>query len=256
MVVYLDLVMLVNFLVDLLLLIAANRLCGYPVKIKRAVLSAGIGAVYAGVCILPGFRFLGNVFWRLMMLALMSGVAFGWNASILRRSAIFVFLSMALGGIALGLGNGSIIALIAAAAGVCILCVVGFRGGAAAKEYVTVQLTYGGVTRELTALLDTGNALKDPITGQSVLVVGSDVAKQMLGLSQGQLLAPIETVAQGKIPGLRLIPYRSVGNANGMMLAIKMDRVCVGKQEIGNLVAFAPQILGAGEFGALIGGAL
>jgi len=88
------------------------------------------------------------------------------------------------------------------------------------------------------------------------LVVGADVAEQMLGLTQEQLLSPIETMEQGKIPGLRLIPYRSVGNANGMMLAVKMERVCVGDQETGNLVAFAPQILGAGEFEALAGGVL
>ncbi len=256
MTVYLDLVMLVNFLVDLLLILAANRLCGYPVRLKRAVLGAGIGAVYAAVCILPGFRFLGNTLWRLVALGLMSAAAFGWNPATLRRSAIFVFLSMALGGIALGLGNGGVGALIAAAGAVCVICAVGFRGNALAKEYVSVKLTYGGITRELTALVDTGNALKDPVTGLSVLVVGADVAKQLLGLSREQLLSPIETMTESKIPGLRLIPYRSVGNANGMMLAIKMERVCIGKQEVGNLVAFAPQILGAGEYAALAGGVI
>lgn len=256
MVIYLDIVMLVNFLVDLLLLIAANRLCGYPLKLSRAVLSAGIGAVYAGMCILPGFRFLGNVFWRLVVLGLMGAVAFGWNRTILRRSVIFVFLSMALGGIALGLGNGGILALLAAAGGVCILCFVGFRGGASPKELVTVRLTYRGTTRELVALNDTGNALKDPITGQAVLVAGADVAKQMLGLTREQLLTPIETMAQSEISGLRLIPYRSVGNANGMMLAVRMDQVVIGRQQVSNLVAFAPQILGAGEFQALAGGVL
>ena len=255
-VIYLDIVMLVNFLVDLLLLIAANRLCGYPLKLSRAVLSAGIGAVYAGMCILPGFRFLGNVFWRLVVLGLMGAVAFGWNRTILRRSVIFVFLSMALGGIALGLGNGGILALLAAAGGVCILCFVGFRGGASPKELVTVRLTYRGTTRELVALNDTGNALKDPITGQPVLVAGADVAKQMLGLTREQLLTPIETMAQSEISGLRLIPYRSVGNANGMMLAVRMDQVVIGRQQVSNLVAFAPQILGAGEFQALAGGVL
>lgn len=256
MIIYLDIVMLVNFLVDLMLLVAANRLCGYPVKLRRTALSAGIGAIYAGACLIPGFRFLGDLLWRLVMLGVMSGVAFGWNRTILRRGAVFVFLSMALGGIALGLGNGGFLALIAAAGGVCVLCMVGFRGDVAAKEYVTVQLTYQGVTRELIALKDTGNALKDPITGQPVLVVGADVAKQLLGLTRQQLLAPIETMAQCKIPGLRLIPYRSVGNANGMMLAAKMERVYAQNREIGNLVAFAPQILGAGEFEALAGGVL
>ncbi len=255
MVIYLDVVMLVNFLVDGLLLVAADRLCGFPVRMKRAALSAGIGAAYAGVCLLPGFRFLGNGIWRLVMLCCMGAVAFGLNRSAVKRSIIFALLSMALGGIALGLGNGGALALLAAAAGVCIVCFAGFRGGLT-KEYITVRLLYGGIIRELTALKDTGNSLTDPITGQPVLVVSSDIARQMLGLSQAQLLSPIETLAESKIPGLRLIPYRAVGNANGMMLAVKMDRVWVGNREIGNLVAFAPQILGAGEFQALAGGVL
>ena len=190
------------------------------------------------------------------MLALMGIAAYGWHRSALRRTAIFVFLSMALGGIALGLGNGGVVALLAAAGGVCIMCFVGFRGGVAAKEYISVRLTYRGITRELIALRDTGNALTDPISGQPVLVVGADVARQMLGLSGEQLRSPVETMAHCKIPGLRLIPYRSVGNANAMLLAIRMDRVESKKGEMGNLVAFAPQILGAGEFQALAGGVL
>ena len=256
MVVYLDLVMLINFLVDLMLLVAADRLCRFPIKLGRELVSAGLGAVYAGLCLLPGFRFLGNGFWRMVVLGLMGVIAFGWNPSALRRTAIFVFLSMALGGIALGLGNGGAVALLAAAGGICVMCFVGFRGGVATKEYICVRLTYQGKTRALIALHDTGNALTDPVTGQPVLVVGADVAKQMLGLSLAQLSSPIETMAEGKIKGLRLIPYASVGNANGMLLAIRVDKLESEKGEMGTLVAFAPQILGAGEFQALAGGVI
>ena len=248
--------MLMSLLVDFLLIIAAERLCGSPARWKNALLGAGIGAVYAGTCLRMDTQILGSPACRLFVLFLVSIVAFGWKGSALRKGAVFVFLNMALGGIALGLGSSGVWAFLAAAGGMCILCAAGFGGNISAREYVTVRLTHGGITRELIALKDTGNNLKDPITGQPVLVVGADVAKQMLGFTQEQLLSPIETLAQSKLAGLRLIPYRSVGNANGMMLAIRMDQVCVGKREVGDLVAFAPQILGAGEFQALTGGAL
>lgn len=254
MVIYLDLVMLVSFLVNLLLVVAANRMCAYPVKLGRAAIAAAIGAIYAGFCLLPGFRFLGNAFWRMVALGVMSLIAFGWNFSAARRSAVFVFLSMAVGGIALGIGKDGVIALLAAAGGMCVLCGVGIRGSV--KEYVTVQLAHRGMTQNIIALRDTGNTLTDPVTGQSVLVVDADVAGKMLGLSQEELLCPIETMAKGRIAGLRLIPYRSVGNANGMMLAAKMDQVLIGGRQSGSLVAFAPQRLGAGEFQALAGGCL
>lgn len=253
---YVDLVMLLNFLVDLLLVIGTNRLCGYPTKLGRSALCAGIGAIYAGACVLPGFRFLRNPIWRLVSLGIMNVTAFGWNSGTARRSVLFVFLSTSLGGIALGLGQGGFGALVASAGAVCLMCMVGFRGNAGARRYVTVRLTHGTKTRELTALQDTGNTLVDPVTGQPVLVVGADVAGQFLGLTEAQLCEPISTVEKGEIRGLRLIPYRAVGQPNGMLLAMKIDHVSINGQTAGNLVAFAPQTLGTGEYQALTGGLL
>lgn len=256
MTVYLDLVIILNFLVDFLLLIGTNRLCGYPMKPGRAAISALLGGVYAGACMLPGFRFLGNTLWRLVSLAGMSVVAFGWSRGMLRRCILFVFLCMALGGMALGIGGGGFWGLIASGAAVCMMCVVGFRGKAGGKQLVSVQLIHKGLRRHLVALLDTGNTLVDPITGQSVLVAGADVALQLLGITKEELASPIQTMEKGSVRGLRLIPYRAVGQPNGMLLATRLDEVRINGKEVGNLVAFAPQILGTGEYQALAGGVL
>ena len=99
MVVYLDLVIGLNFLVDLLLLVGANRLAGYAPGFLRAVPGALVGAVYAGLCLVSGFRFLGNLFWRLVFLGLMAAASYGLQRSALRRTGLFVLQSMALGGI-------------------------------------------------------------------------------------------------------------------------------------------------------------
>ena len=48
MVLYVDLVVLLNFLVDLLLILGTNRLAGYPPGLKRAVPAALLGGAYAG----------------------------------------------------------------------------------------------------------------------------------------------------------------------------------------------------------------
>ena len=77
MAVYLDLVMLLNFLVDYLLLLGTNRLSGSPMTPGRCALAAVLGSVYAGACLLPGFRFLGNFLWRCVSLGLMAVLAFG-----------------------------------------------------------------------------------------------------------------------------------------------------------------------------------
>lgn len=253
MTVYLDLVMLLNFGVDLLLLLGTNRLAGYPAGLGRAALASALGGMYAGACLLPGFSFLGNTLWRLVCLGLMAVIAFGWGRSALRRGVLFVLLSMALGGIALGLGSGGIWSLLAAAGGVCLLCGLGFREKVG-RSFVPVELRYGDKHLRLTALRDTGNTLRDPVTGQPVLVVGADTATALTGLTRQQLASPVASI--GAMPGLRLIPYRAVGNPGGMLLALRIPQVRIGTWQGSSLVAFAPEGLGReAEYQALTGGA-
>lgn len=255
--VYLDLIMLLNFLVDFLLLLAANALVGMPKQPGKCAVAALLGALYAGGCMLPQMRFLGNYFWRIVFLLLMAAVAYGINKSALRRGVLFVLLSMALGGIAVGIGSGSFGSLVMGALLVCTMCVIGFRYKPGSRSYVPVELSYGGKQAKLIALQDTGNTLKDPVTGQSVLIVSADVAKILLGLSKMQLASPVETLALRLFPGMRLIPYHTVGKGSGMMLAMRFDHVRIGANTGSKLVAFAPEGLDSeGMFQALTGGVL
>ena len=253
MTVYLDVVMVLNSLVDLLLLLGAGRLCGIKTKGKRAVLAAVVGGIYAGICLLPGFFFLGNLFWRLVFLLIMVAIAYGFNKSALRRGAVFIFLSLALGGAAYGMGRGGLVGLLLAGGAICFLCGVGLRKPVGSAAYLPVELTYGKQHLHLTALQDTGNTLRDPITGRQVLVVGADVAQKLTGLTQQQLQSPVESL--GQLPGLRLIPYHSVGNAGGFLLALRLKDVKIGAWQGSSLVAFAPECLGSeGAYQALTGG--
>lgn len=254
--IYIDLLMLLNFLVDLLLILGTNRLSGHGLGCKRAIPAAMLGGIYAGACVLPGFAFLGSLFWRLVSLGLMSAIAFGANQSGLRRGVVFVLLSMALGGIALGLSGGGFWSLVLSAAGICFLCLVGFRGRVGQQQYVPIAIHYGGQNVSLTALVDTGNTLRDPVSGRNVLVVDAAVGAKLLRLSAAQLAHPVETLATANLPGLRLIPYRAVGCPGGLLLGIRPDRVEVDGKEKEYIIAFAPQNLGHGQYQALAGGAL
>ncbi len=254
--VYLDLLFILNFLVDLLLLLGTNRLAGHPVGLKRAIPAALLGSGYAACCVLPGFAFLGNLLWRLVSLTLMSILAFGLSGSGLRRGVLFVFLSMALGGIAMGLGRGGFVSIVLSAGGVCFLCLVGFRGRAGGQQYLPVTIRYAGRTAHLTALVDTGNTLRDPLSGRPVLVVDAAAATKLLPLSREQLTSPVETLATAKVPGLRLIPYSAVGQSAGLLLGLRPDGVQINGKEAEYMVAFAPQSLGQGQYQALAGGAL
>ena len=256
--VYLDLVILLNFLVDFFLLLGTNRLCGYPSGLGRVALAGVVGGFYGGACLLPVFsRFLGNTLWRVVSLCVVSAVAFGINKETVRKTAVFVLLSMALGGIATGLGKGNFWSLIASAACVCIMCAVGFREKIGSVGYVPLELIYKDVHLKLMAMQDTGNTLKDPITGDSVVVIGLQDAMRLTGLTKEQLSDPVSAVANAVCSGLRLIPYRTVGQSQGMLLALRIPCVRIGAWQGSRLVAFSPQELGSnGTYQALTGGVI
>ena len=254
MTVYIDGVLLLNFLVDFLLLLAAGRLCGYPARVARAVAAGALGGVYAAVCLLPGFAFLGNLLWRVVSLVAMGAVAYGISVSAMRRGLVFVFLCMALGGAVMGMDKGGILGILSAAGILCLLCYIGFRGRLGRTTYIPVELYYGKCHLRLIALQDTGNTLRDPVTGQQVLVIGADAAQKLTGLTKLQLQNPVESV--GLFPGLRLVPYHSVGGS-GFLLALRIQKVRIGSWQGSTLVAFAPDGLSReGAYQALTGGAL
>jgi len=255
--VYMDAVMLLNFLVDFLLLLGTNRLAGFPSGGGRAALAAALGAIYSGACLLPGFRFLGNLLWRTVSLALMASVAFGWNRSAVKRCGVFILLTMALGGIATSLGRGDFVTLVLAAGVVWLLCRASFGDGVGEKEYLPLEITYGERKERLLALRDSGNTLHDPITGEQVLVISQEAASRLTGLTRQQLQHPLETMTQRVVPGLRLIPYQTVGQGCGMLLAMRFENVKLGSRQQRAVVAFAPEGLGDGAMvQALTGGVL
>lgn len=257
MAIYLDLVMGLNFLVDFLLLLGTNRLSGFPPGTARCALGALLGAVYSGACLLPGFRFLGNLLWRTVSLGLMGLLAFGWGKGTAKRTAVFILLSMALGGLVLSLGRNDVTALILAALlcwGLCGLC---FGNAVGAREYVPLTLTYAGRTASIIALRDSGNTLRDPITGEQVLVVSSDVGSRLTGLSPEEFRRPLETLARRPIPGLRLIPYRAVGQNGSFLLGLRIPGVKAGNVITDAVVAFAAEEIGRGDvYQGLTGGIL
>lgn len=255
MVIYLDLVMGLNFLIDLLLILGTNRLCGFPTGMLRAALAAALGGIYAVGAFISGFAFLGSSFWRMVFLVLMGIIAFGLNRSAWRRTGIFLLLSMAMGGVALGISREGIPALLLSATAVWLLSRIGFGGAVGGKEYIPITVTDGDRSISVIALKDTGNGLRDPISGEQVIVLGPEAAEKLLNLTGEELRNPLDTVQ--KIPGLRLIPYCAVGQPGGLLVAKRFSSVKMDQRQCSAVVAFAAEKIGRGEvFQALAGGSI
>lgn len=248
--IYLDLLMVQNFLADFLLLLASQRLSGYSGKEKRLLAGAALGAVYSGSCFLPGFSFLAELHWQLIALVLMCLVSFGWGKSSWRRSGTFLLLSMALGGLSLRMSRESGRWQWLSPVLLWLLIAAAFGGRAGQKKLLPLEIPEGERVLRLTALVDSGNGLRDPVSGESVLVVGPEEAEKLTGLGAEALDAPMDTLAGRNVQGLRLIPYRTVGGS-GMLLAKRYPGIRLGGQTRSMLVAFAPHHLGDGTYQAL-----
>ena len=242
--------MLLLFMVDFLLLLGSNRLCGHPPDGLRVAAASLLGACHLGLFWLPGFAFLGHWGWRAVFLCLMPMIAFGFHRSAIKRGVVFLLLQLAVIGIAMG---DSFWTVTLASLLIFLLSMAGQSGQE--KRYVPVTISHGGKQFEMIALRDTGNTLLDPISGKHVLVADEIAAAHLLGITARELTKPIETIASGKWRGLRLIPYSAIGQPKGLLIGLKVDSLLVDGKQCDNMVAFAPQKIGrVGSFQALVGG--
>ena len=267
-VIYLDTLFLLNALVDYLLLLAAARLAGEPLRRVRFALGAGLGGLYAVVIFLPGLTFLAHPLCRLACGAGMLLAAYGGSRRLLRQGLLFVLLTCAFGGgvVAIGLMGGQGLSLgrgvfysgldvktlllsAAVCYGVITLVFQRLAQHSGGGELVPIRLTLGGRRVELTALVDTVLVAE----GRALLPLFPPESRP----SDADLLDPaggLARLGKGSVR-LRLVPYRSVGVERGLLLAVRADGLEVDGRARGPvLAALSPTpVSDGGGYRALIG---
>ncbi len=208
--VYVDLYFLINTCMNLLTLMISATLLHRKVSRSRAWLSAAAGGLWAVVALFSGIEGFWGLLCDAAIIFLMSCATFASKkttlASLLKCTVVGVLTSMILGGVMtalyalfnridLPLGNtqeenGSVLifALIAALAGLATVQGGRFLGLSKKTEYVTVTADLFGKTVTLRALVDTGNRLREPISGRSVIVADRARILEVLPLSLSQAL--------------------------------------------------------------------
>lgn len=275
-VVYIDLLFLLNFIANYLLLLAAGRMAGAGLLRWRITLGGAAGALYAVLVFLPGLEWLGRWPCKLALGVLMVLIAYGGEQYLLRIAVLFFGASAALAGAVLGLellGSAPLtldhgvfysqldIRLLLLLFVACYFVLSLFfrrvgrqRGG----ELVQMELTLDGGTAVLTVLVDSGHSLTDPATDRPVVVAWwKSLAKVLPVWADAE--APIESVERCHAAGsrqARLVPYRAVGVECGMLLALRTRGVTMDGKPMGRLlVALSPTpVDDGGTYQALIGG--
>ena len=245
---HLILAVILQILVNFLLIVASKRMLSEFIHPVRAVLGAMAGGIYSAACLLPALTFLRGNVWYGVSLGAVCLVTFGFSREAGKPAAMYCLLRMSVDGLAKAQNQ---VQTLLWAAIFCGICLLGFYRQK--RRFLPVELCCGENRAHLQGLVDTGHSLRDPVTGSQVLIVGADVAQTLTGLSPQQLADPVRSM--GKLPGLRLIPYKTVGKSQGMLLAMQMPNGKIGNRTGNILVAFSPQVLDeSGKFQALIGG--
>ena len=239
---------------DLLCLMITASLLHRRVNRLRALLAAAVGGAYAAGALLLGLSgFWGFLTDTLIALALCA-ITFHTKQSspwrTLKCLPILLLSSMTLGGIMTALyhllnrlhlpleslqGDGLsvwIFALVTAVSGVATLHGGHFRRRAQKTESITLQLTVFQKSITLHAMLDSGNLLRDPVSGRGVIVADLNRLAPILppalfnACRTGKADAWLSTHAEARIT--RLIPA-SGATGSRMLIAIIPEALSITK---------------------------
>lgn len=281
MVIYLDLVFILNGLCDASALYLTARLSGLVVTRQRLILTSSLGGAYSILGCLPLFSFLCSFPGKLLAAVFLVRCAFGKQETFFRIFVLFFILSCSFGGVLLVasqvyLGEGATgdlgqlnwkVFFLVGSISYFLLSVV-FRGSA--KHLIAGEICHGSITLgakrvPLDILLDTGHTLYDPYSGSPVLTVWYKVLEQLWTEDECQILSLLDK--QGSIycaemlgsisPGkFRLIPYRAVGVNGAMLLSFCADEIHINGEYFKSLtVVLSPTpVSDGGGYSALWGG--
>lgn len=276
MIIYVDILVAVNWWVDYLLLLCVRRAGGSGVRGWRLALAALVGALSSLVLFLPPLPAGVSLLCKLGGATLMVLEAFSYESTRLffRRLLLLFGLSAGLAGLCGALYffvapagfyvfNGVVYyavppLLLVGLTAVCYLLLRLYdrwiRLRAPGGRAFTVSLSFDGQTVRVPCLYDSGNHLTEPFSGCPVLVVERGAVASLLPLPNDMEELPVSTAA-----GWRVIPYDTLGGS-GLLPAFVPHRATVHKKT-GDVVLPRCYVavcdrLGRGEYRGLLGSAL
>ena len=269
-IVYADALLALNAAVDYLLLLAAGRLSGLALNRPRMGLGALLGGVYALLSARwPGFFSLLSV--KALAGALLVWVAFAPQPRLWRGVLSFYLCGAALGGCVYaltGLRNagaapGSVFPVslptlaLAFALGYALLSLVlRRRARQAQRRVLRAELSLGDRRAVFSVLEDTGNELRDPVSGRPVLVAECAALGPLLDRPETLALDPAQALEPLRRQGLRarLLPCRSV-TGGALLLCFLPDAAVLEGRPVPLAVAVSREALCAdGEYQGIVGG--
>ncbi len=246
--VYIDILFLENFLIDFLVLyMTAFVMCIKPSFLKMT-LSSVVGSFYMCSLYLSDFLFYQNTIFKITVFCAMIFLAFPIKSlrAFFKYMMTFLFINLSLGGCIYFFGsvfggkvkNGvfylktGLMSLLFGAGALIFtgrFFIVLFKKNILlSKNKKELTVFYRNKKMKLSALLDTGNTLIDPISRKSVVVVSPKKIKKLI--CEEKISA---------IKNFRLIPCRTVTDKYELLYGFKPDRFIYKDKEIDAVVAIS-----------------
>ncbi len=257
-VIYLDTLiirLLTNFLFEFILLWATGQVAKITTKLSRIALGAGVGALHyflfllASYGLLPHYGLLRFFPTLIAISIIMIFVTFYPHAKgkqLLRTAAYFYGIGFISAGAGLAAGYlfgsshnpQSVVAVLVSISAILIIGELGW--GIIQKRiyhhvyHVGIKIVVDQRCVNLTALIDTGNKLKDPLTNQPVIIVEQkmllplfdlDTIKLFNDINLGNLNALTEKTSEKFAIRFRIIPFSAIGKEKGMLVGFRPDLI-------------------------------
>lgn len=279
--VYVDLYFLINTSMNLLCLMITASLLHRRVNRTRAILAAALGGLYAAAALLLGAGGILGVLADAAVGMLMCVVTFAARGTslwqLIKCGGVQILTSVLLGGVMTALyaglnrlelplevlqGDGLSVwmfALLSAVAGFATVRGGRFLGFSKRTKSVTVRAHVAGASLSLRAMVDSGNLLRDPVSGKSVIVADRSVVLKVLPQALSRSLEGNDVAKWLHDPAyarlIRLIPT-STATKSALLPALVPQslQICDGKSTYAADYLIAVADLGerAGGFDAVI----
>lgn len=240
MIVYVDVLLAVNFIVNFLLLRITALLCRKRPAPVRLIFGAAVGAFGALSLFLPPMPLFLRIFYRLALTAFVSAAVFCpcKLLGLVRAAATLLISSMLLCGALMlwqitfspigFIQKGGAIYFDIGAFALLFCCVLGYIAAAAfawvmsaipSRQFCSVSVSNNGSSCLFTVLIDTGSSLKEPFSGIPVMVCEKKAVASVIPNGFENFLT-----GESQGGGIRLIPYKTVGN-NGVLPAFLPEKI-------------------------------
>jgi len=257
-VIYIDVLFAVNLIINYILLRVSCIFSGLKYIKYRIILGAIVGACYALLVFFPDFSLLYSTICKMLVSMLIVAISFPFYSvkSYIKGLLVFYTVSFSFGGCVLGIfyfsdvgarlgavySNGILYfnlpwSILAVSGAVFYIFAKLFSFFSTKtlkcnKLKKKLLLTYNKKTAEITALLDTGNMLIDPVTLSPVIIAEykllrclfpEDIRSVLDKMNQNNITWIINDMARQGFAA-RLIPFSSLGKSNGMLIGFVPDK--------------------------------